>query len=126
MHQKSRNLWKENQAANDRGGDACQEDSPRGDVQTIPNSSLSDFVQAPINGLHRAVKKLGRQHKTNATQEQAPFQWLATKNNRRHDYHCGNEEMHEETGMTADAQFHSPECLAEFVPPMTVSRMDEG
>src|SRR6516225_2725550 len=62
-----------------RGQAACQEHGARADVEAGTITRPGGFAQTEIESLEGAVEELGHENRTNAEDEQAPFERFAAK-----------------------------------------------
>jgi hypothetical protein len=107
----------ENDSAQNRGSEACEQNSAGGDIETISDTRFRYFVETLENGLNGAIEKLGGQDQADTPEQNAPLERFAAQCQSSREDQGGQEEMNEETGMPANSKLDPAKGVSEFVPP---------
>jgi hypothetical protein len=107
---------KDNQA-DEGGGDAGDEDSGGGDIETAVNAGLNFVVKAVEKLFDGTVEKLGDKDGADAADQETPFDGAALEDDSGSEDQGGEEEVDREAGMSANSQLQTPEGVAELVTP---------
>src|SRR5262245_59648699 len=92
----------ENERADDRGGQAGDQDSAGGDVERFPRALPRLGIEAPVQRFDGAVEEFRHEDAADAQEKQAPLTHGAIHGGRDRDDQGGGEEVNKEAAVPAN------------------------
>jgi hypothetical protein len=102
----------------DRDGDnAGNQHRAGGDVERRAHSGSKVFIESAAHCFDGAVQEFASENETDAPQEYAPFEGIATEDDGGRDDQGREEEVNKKAGVATNTQFDAAESIAELGPP---------